>query len=343
MEVFNLSIWIKLYSFIPEKISRLVEEQLFFGGEINNTKAKVGYVLIAPIIFSLAITLNLLVFTKLLQKPTLTNNVYIYFLFFAFLGYAGLFLLIKSASIARARKLEETLPDALELISTNMKSGLTTENALVNSARPEFGELSILLKRAAKQMFAGKSLEKALQGVASTIDSEVFNRTIWLLTEGMKKGGSLGTLLLRISDDLRSESAMKKEINANISVYITLILISSSLGAPLLFGAGTVVAEMMTSQSKNSVMAAPLAKNAPSFLSAFTGNQAGQEKISSDVIQMLSLISLVITSFFAGILIGIIKYNKESEGMKYFIPMLAVSIIIYFFSSSVLRKLVLGV
>ena len=333
-----MGVWLRIQSVIPEQISLPVEKQLFFGGEITNTKAKVGYVLTAPIIFGLAVAVNLLAF-RVMTEPI---GFILSLLFFSIIGYAGVFLLIKLAAVSRTRKLEESLPDALELVATNMKSGLTIENALVDSSRPEFGELSALLKRAAKQMFSGKSFEKAMQNASDMIDSELFNRTIWLLTEGMRKGGSIGELLLRISNDLRSESAMKKEINANISIYITLILISSTFGAPLLFGAGTVVAEMMTSQANNISTTTNTVKNAPGFISIFAGSAQNQERISPEMISLLSLASLTVTSFFAGILIGIIKYNKESEGMKYFLPMLVVSILIYLMSSTILRSIVLG-
>ncbi|MEM2784948.1 MAG: hypothetical protein QXE93_02250, partial [Candidatus Pacearchaeota archaeon] len=57
-------------------------------------------------------------------------------MFFIVLGLFELLLNLKAD--ARAKEAEAALPDALQLMATNLRAGLTTEKALLVSAREEF-------------------------------------------------------------------------------------------------------------------------------------------------------------------------------------------------------------
>ncbi len=178
-------------------------------------------------------------------------------------------------------------------------------------------------------MFSGKSLENALLDLSKKIDSNILERTIWLINEGMKKGGELGNLLLRVSRDLQNEEALRKEINANVSMYLTLILISSAIAAPILFGASTMVAEMMSIQTE-SISIGLGNESIPVLGGLLNSNGNEVEKISIEILWLFSIATMLITSLFASFLIGIIKYNREISGIKYFPIIAIIAIIIYF-------------
>ena len=61
-----------------------------------------------------------------------------------------------------AKEIEVMLPDALQLMSSNLKSGLTVDQALLASVRPEFGSFTRELDRIGKEIAIGKPIEKAL-------------------------------------------------------------------------------------------------------------------------------------------------------------------------------------
>ena len=331
-------LWIKINSLIPSGISERLQTKISFGGERTNAKRIVGFVFGFPVFVGLALMLNILAFVS--GDPVLLLAMF----FAGLLGtFAAMILTIDYYAMARAKRIEKSLPDALELIATNLSSGLTIENAMIESARPEFDELSSLLKRAAKEMFSGRSLEKALRGIAETIDSALLQKTVWLITEGIKKGGTLSNILIRISNDLREEEALKKEINANISMYIMLILIASIVGAPLLFGAGTMVSGMITKQATTSVHSSGSTPQANVPLAGIlTANVKKVDSITIDSIRIFALISMALTSFFASLLIGIIRYNKETAGLRYFPVILVLSIGLYLVTLYVFQTMLGG-
>src|SRR3989344_2297946 len=62
----------------------------------------------------------------------------------------------------RTQKLEEILPDFLSSVSSNLKGGMSFENALWTSIKPRFGILSSEISIAAKKVMTGHDIDKAL-------------------------------------------------------------------------------------------------------------------------------------------------------------------------------------
>jgi len=327
-------VWLKVYSLFPESLTSILEKKIWVQGDKVKAKKKVGFALAFPPLLALAITLNYFAFIN-------SALLFVIGVFFISLiaTYFVVYAVINYYEMSRTNMIESNLPNALELIATNINSGLTVESALVESSRPEFGELGLLLKLAAKQMFSGKSLEYALSSVSSVVNSNVLQKTMWLITEGLNKGGSFGDLLLRIAKDLREESAIKNEINANISMYVILILIASAIGAPLLFGAGTFVSQMMVGQENTTISPIQGSSSVP-LMGLLTSSGKEKEKIGMETLTLFSLASIFFTSFFASMLLGIIKYNKEIAGLKYFPVLLVISIIVYYVSLFMLQNFI---
>ena len=91
----------------------------------------------------------------------------------------------------RVAVIEELLPDFLSIMSSNIRSGLTYDRALLLSARKEFGPLSKEVDRAAKEVISGKTLPDALMGMTTRVRSESFAKTMRLIVEGVRSGGKL--------------------------------------------------------------------------------------------------------------------------------------------------------
>ncbi|MEI7961393.1 MAG: type II secretion system F family protein [archaeon] len=333
-----MGILLKVESALPRNLSNYIQRKIGLTGESHDIKTKVGFVITYPFFVGVITLIGALI---LLGPQTATNMIISYFAG-VLLAYAFIYLLLDFQSLSRSKKIEDSLPDALELVAVNIGSGLTIENALIESARPEFGELASFLKRIAKEIFSGKSIENAFKEMGQKIDSEILRRSVLLIEEGMRKGASLNKLLLRMSNDLRGEAALKKEINANISMYIILIIIATSIGAPIMFGAGTVVSQSFAKQTLN-ISADISTARVPLFNLFSTKAGTATTQLSIADIELISVISLAITCLFASIIIGIIQSNKETAGIRYFPVLLIIALIVYFASSTMLRKMVLGI
>jgi flagellar protein FlaJ len=306
-----MGVYERIGSFVPRNIVSAFAGQLNYIGLEVPEKRFIGFLFIYGFFLSIGLALN----TQLFFGINAIFSFPFYFGFFIALIYLWLSITAES----KGKFVEKIIPDALQLIASNMKAGLTAEKSFLVSARPEFGPLEIELKRAAKKIAAGARVEDALVGISEKIKSKTLERTIWLISEGIKSGGEIGDLLIELSDDLREQESIQGEISANISMYILLIFFAAAFGAPLLFGISSFIVQILASQLAN-IPAIPAAttQGLPSNLSSFStfGSNAGA-RISVDFIMLFSIISLALTTIFASLTIGVINSGKEKAGLKY--------------------------
>lgn len=135
----------------------------------------------------------------------------------------------------RTDEVEGALPDVLQIVSANISAGMTPYNALWVSARKEFGALAEEIKIAQKETLGGKPFTDALMDMSHRVRSNVLQRTIRLLIQGMKAGGGLPHILQGIGADIRQMRLLQKEMAANTMSYLLFILFGMMIGAPLLF------------------------------------------------------------------------------------------------------------
>jgi archaellum biogenesis protein FlaJ (TadC family) len=249
------------------------------------------------------------------------------YLVFEAVFYARLLLLADS----KAKFAEKVLPDALQLMAMNLKAGMTTDKALLIAARPEFGPLEKELNRAGKQVLAGKRINEALLEISGRIRSDIIERTIRLIVEGIKSGGELSDLLQQTAEDLQNSELVKDEIQSNVMMYAIFIFFAAGIGAPLLYGISTYLVGVLGTQ---------FAKFQVSETMIGSMNlMRGHINISQDFLLLFPIASLIVTSVFGSFIIGIVKGGTEKEGIK-FIPMLLfISLTVFF----LVRLMVAGI
>ncbi|MFH1587221.1 MAG: type II secretion system F family protein [Candidatus Diapherotrites archaeon] len=316
-----VEIYKRLAAFLPDSIVGAFKKQMDYLDIDISEKRFVGFLFIYGLILSFFLAYLVEIFNIL--------SYFIAFPFFFLLFTGGTYLWLSIAAESKGKFVESILPDALQLVASNMKSGLTTERALLLSARPEFGPLENELRDASKRIMAGARIDEALNEIPKSIKSVILERTIWLVSKGISSGGQIANLLIQLSDDLRDQLALRREIAANISIYIMLIFFAAALGGPVLFGISSFIVEILTKQM--ATMPEINASNIPggmgSNVSQFSGDK---EPISVEFVQMFVMIMLVTTSLFASLTIGVINTGKEQGGLKYFPIILVVAFILFF-------------
>ncbi len=231
----------------------------------------------------------------------------------------GIYISLDLQTESRGRLVERILPDALQLIASNIKSGLTTERALLMSARPEFGPLEKELKRVSTRILAGNPVERAILEIPQHIKSTVVERTTWLLARGVSSGGEIADLLMQLSRNLRTQLALQSEARAAISIYLILIFVSASLGGPTLYAVSSFIVEVMFTQIQSQATIDPAAIAAAgsrfSGLSSFVGGRTNV--ISPDFVIFFSQIMMFVGGIFASLILGAIATGKEKDGLRY--------------------------
>ena len=121
------------------------------------------------------------------------------------------------------------------------------------------------------------------------------------------------------------------EINSNISIYILLILFAAIFGAPLLFGVSSFIVQVLSSQLSKVPAISPHALPSNSNLSIVTSFANGNKHtLSPDFVVFFSMVALIFTTVFSSLTIGVINTGKEIGGLRYVIPLLAASFVVFF-------------
>jgi len=255
--------------------------------------------------------------------------------FSSFFGLQLLFdLMVVMIGDKRGNYAETVLPDALQLMSANIRSGLTPDKALFFAARPEFGVLEREIKFAASKAIAGEPIEEALIALGNRIKSRIINRTFTLIVEGMRKGGEIASLLEQTADDIRDLKILKKELAAQVGMYGIFIFIAVGFAAPLLFSFSSHLVITMSSISSK------LNLGEASKYASLGALKLGVIKVSPDFLITYSLLTLVLSSFFGSLIIGLLQDGKEKAGIKYIPIILTLNLTIYFVARLVLARFI---
>ncbi|MBI4154818.1 type II secretion system F family protein [Candidatus Woesearchaeota archaeon] len=250
-------------------------------------------------------------------------------IFFLFQIYEYVLLVLHSDRIAS--KVEEIIPDALHLISSNLRSGLTIDQALILSARPEFGPLQREIYKVGKDITLGVPIEKALTEFGYKIKSDKLRKTIQLIITGLRSGGELSSLLEETAENLRQQNIVEQKIRSSVAMYFIFIFAAVGIGGPILFSLSSFLIEILSKVLGEITVAQNLKNALPISLTKVS--------IGSDFIIMFSIISLVTTSILSSLVLGLILKGKEREGTKYIPILVLITVAVFYIVRYLMGKL----
>ena len=243
------------------------------------------------------------------------------FVIIMFVLWLLFYLSLDVAIFKRKQKLEEVLPDFLQLASSNIRAGMTIDRALWYAVRPRFGVLASEIEEVAKRTVAGEPLDTAIQHFVKKYDSKTLERSMNLLVEGLRAGGEIGDLLNKIAGNIQETNLMKKELAANVTTYIIFITFATLIAAPLLFGMAYQLIIVIQEVFSRVDIGPSSSTSMPLTIS--------QGTISIGDFQIFAIASLIITSLFSAMIISAIKKGNLTAGIRY-IPIFMVCSVVFF-------------
>ncbi len=316
-----MSYYKKIGKILPKNILNAFKREFEFMDFRGDEEIFVGFLTIFSLILGFILTINLFLLFELSLPFFLLSFIILSIIIFA-LPYYWMDLSAES----NGKFVENILPDALQLIASHIKSGLTTERALLIASRPEFGALERELKKATQKILAGERIETALLELPNQIKSKILERTVWLISKGVSSGGQIADLLVQLSNDLRQQRSVQSEIKSNISMYVLLIFFGSAFGGPFLLGISTFIVQALTAQTAGIGEGINPEALSKSPVPIVTGSGGG---IDPEFVLFFAYLVLFVGSIFASMTIGVINSGKEKTGLKYFIPILIVSLTVF--------------
>ncbi len=334
-----LSVYRRFSAFFPQPLIKATSKLLLQGGfEQLDARTFLGFALF----FSASAALTAFFLSPVFFKE---NIIHVALAALAFLLSLVLFYLWLNMRVdSRAKKIEEVLPVALQMISANIRAGMTLENAVWSSARPEFGPFKDEIQRMSARSFGGAPLTETLKDMSKRVSSQIVERSIRLINEGIILGGEMAHLLDQVAYDIRSTQLLQKEIAVATTTYAIFIIFAAVVASPLLFSVSTyyaVLNERLAEKQfrggggSQNLTLPPQAGPFSTFLGK-PGEKAGG--IKSGDIKLFSIAAIALSSFFAALILGLIREGKAMRGLKYAPVFVLLALGLYFFFSAGLES-----
>ncbi len=257
------------------------------------------------------------IFILYFLKYNLAISIIIFFLFNIYFYFR-----VSIKTSARIKKMEKVFPDVISLMSSNLRAGITIDRAFLLSARPEFSPLDQEILKAGKEVATGKDIIKAFTEMGKRIDSEKISKVVTLINSGLRSGGNISDLLEQTASNMKEKEFIEKRASSSILMYVIFIYFAVGIGAPVLFSLSTILVDVVINISSK----VPVIENASYNLPfAFT-----QVSISSQFIIYFTLLFIIVTDFISCIVVGLVNKGDGKVGLKYFFPLLAFSLFIFF-------------
>lgn len=223
---------------------------------------------------------------------------------------------------ARLKKMEEAFPDVIQLMSSNLRAGMTIDRAFILSARPEFYPLDQEILKAGKEITTGKDVASAMLDMSKRIGSEKIRKTMMLVISGIKAGGNLSILLEQTASNMQEKEFLEKRASSNVLMYVIFIFFAVGVGAPVLFGLSSILVEIILS----------IVKTLPDTTSSqiampFTFRDIG---LPISFVVNFSMVFILVTDIISCFIIGLVNTGDEKSGLKYLPFLLAASFAIFF-------------
>jgi len=221
----------------------------------------------------------------------------------------------------RTKETEDILSDFLQLVSSNLRAGMTPFKALKTAAQFDFGPLSKEINKAIKESAGVGDFGISLLKISKRIQSPMVERSLQLFVTSLNSGGALAQLLEDLSADLTETMSLKKELLSSTKTYTMFILFTVLIGTPLLLAISINFIDTISSLKLFS---------GSGSAGSLAGIDISELEITPEFLSKISLGMLFMTTLLASLFLGVIREGKRSSGLRYTIPMFIVTLIIFF-------------
>lgn len=298
-----MKIFDKIGSALPHFYVKSLEDLLYYTNIKSDARIFAGKIFIYSLLASMVAAL----IAFAVKASVLTIAIASLLTFFAFNLLA--FSILTMIANNRAKQFERNFPEALSLIAANLRAGMTVEKAILSAAKPEFGPLEDEMHAMGKDIVGGVPIGNALVNMGERVRSETVKQTMKLISEGIKSGGSLESLLSEIAEDLRSFDLLKEDVKANLAMYTMFIIFSACIAAPVIYGISSKFVDFSISLQRPIIGESAQLPVGLSYISGAITVTPFQVNVF-----YFSVISLV--AIFASLVYGIMAEGNMKLGIK---------------------------
>ncbi len=255
-------------------------------------------------------------------------------MFFAALFILLIYFYLDIKVYTRTKKMEDQLPDFLQVLSSNLKGGMTFESALWSAINPRFGILGSEMAKTSKKVMTGYEVRKALNELSEKYDSLMLRSTVDLMVSELESGGNVAELTDRIVDNLKETKILKTELSASAIAYVIFISVIIIVISPLLFALSFQLLILILNFASNLAATTANASNLPFVFSEVT--------ITPKDFKNFSIASIFVISLFSSLIVAIVEKGNIKGGIKYIPIYVFGSVSLYFLFTKIIGTLFAG-
>jgi len=303
-----------LTKFLPRKLKENYKKNLLNAGIKQDIEKYLTKFLFLGLILSLFSSVILFLLFKIAPLLLFILSFFILQIIFYFW--------ISLQATTRIKKMEMLFPDFIQLMSSNLRAGMTIEQSFLSSARPELAPLDEEILKTGREIATGQDIVYAFKNMSDRVDSEKINKIISLIISGLKAGGNISTLLETTSSNMREKEFLEKRAASNVLMYVIFIFVAIGAGAPILFGLSSILVEIIIKLTSQLPGVEVTSMSLP-----FTLSSIG---LSPSFVIYFSLVFLIVVDIISSLVIGLVNKGDERYGLKYMFPLIALSLTIFF-------------
>lgn len=324
-------------AFVPKKAQPHIRTYLFKAGITSEPYDFFG------VLFFVAMALTGLVYVVFIS-PNLSELGALLAGMVTFFSIAGVaFLVIALAMLScyfyldviiynRTKRIEEILPEYLQLVSTNIKSGLSFEQSLWYAIKPKFGILATEMQLVLKKVMTGHDLSDALLDFGKKYNSHMLRRTMAMLVGELDSGGQIGHIIDDVVKNIKNNHKLKAEMSASAVTYIIFIGAIVIVISPVLFALSYNLLSFID-QFVVKLASSGVSENSPINI------QPGA--ISLVEFQRFSFLSVIIVAVLSSMIVSIVEKGNIRGGLKY-IPIFSIGGLVCYFLFSLVLQAIFG-
>lgn len=316
-----------LYELLPDSYTSRVEQESVYAAMEDEVEKYTLYGMLFGFISTLAIILYFAPFILEIKIAVAVVAALI-------AGPSTPYMYISIKAERRKKEIESILPDAMRLVSANIKSGHTLEKAFLLSARDEFGPLADEMRSTAMEMYGGEPVEESLESLEDRMKSELFQETLKLLRDGIEAGGDTAALLDSSADDIRNSLEIRDEIKSSIRMYTIFIMMAAVGGAPILFSISVYMAERTTNMWSEADIGSM--QDMEGGAMGGVGGQMGGFDMSFSapnvdvaLFEEFAIMAIISINLFAALIISEISNGNVKQGIKYVPVFVIISVLLF--------------
>ncbi len=287
-------------------------KNLILTGQLTRLIIYISAAVPAIIFIICALFVQLGVINSLMIGPMRIGTAQDFILFAIFLS-TGTFGIYEYIRLRRVRKIDERFPDFVRDLAEARRAGMTFTKAIMYASKGNYGVLTFEIKKISQQISWGSSVEDALSSFSKRVHTKLIRRTVSLIIEASRSGGSVADVLDAASRDAREIRLLEAERRASMMSYVAVIYVGMGVFLMIIVILCTSFIPAMTGQGSEGLSAAMNAKG------GITKN---------DIVPVFFLATLS-QSIGMGLVTGVFEEGNVISGVKHIFIMALITWLIF--------------